>query len=638
MKKILLTISIFTFSFKLFAIEADLSLEQKDVTFSETPTHKSGVYPVQSIEIMYFDHHKDYIPYPELLEAKVCLTKEDNVFTYDENEKCTPTSLNEFEDLDQPEYFDKKALKAISKSLVQYFNKKGIHGVQVKVYYKQISDSGKDLRSNDDLSLKFVVKTAKIGKISTKAHTKDKEIHENLKHHARFINKAPIKPTDTKNGEKGSLFYKDRLDDYLFYLNRHPSRRVDINIRPLMEDEIGLEFLVREAKPWFVWFNVANTGTYHTARDYGTKEWIETIGFAHNQLSNNDDIFRAMYSTDSFQTVHAAYLTYEAPLFWPDKSRWGISGGYNRFISTELGVFTSLFKGEQWPVSGKLVFLLYQYKNLFIDLIPSLEFRHIYVKNPVTGLTHGREKGRQNFLFPQLALEVQQTLPGYRFFFNFSVNMTPNAKLGEDRDQLDLLGRNDISKKWWFLAGDALYSFYIDPMLYHASKVDIPLINEIALRFRGQWSFNYRLIPQIKPILGGFNTIRGYPESILSGDNFYIANVEYLLHIPRMLPPSATTNKKVWGKEFYLKPKYKGGPTDWDLIFRAFLDVGRVTNNNPVAFELDQTLIGTGIGMEFIFSDFLYARWDLGFRGRSVRELNLKHGDARHHGTITFVF
>jgi len=637
MKKLLFITSIFSLTFKLFAIEANLPEENKIAYFDETP-HKSGVYPVKSIEVMYFDHHKENIPYPKLMQTKVCLTKEDNVFTYDENKSCMQRRLSEFVGLREPEYFDKKALKEISKSLVQYFNKKGIHGVQVKVCYKQISDSGTDLRSSDDLSLKFVVKTAKVGKISTAAHTKDKEIQKNLKQHRRFIKKAPIKPSDKEYGQKGSLFYKDRLDDYLFYLNRHPSRRVDINIRPLMEDEIGLEFLVREAKPWFLWFNVANTGTYHTAGEHGTKEWIETIGFAHNQLSNNDDIFRAMYSTDSFQTVHAAYLTYEAPLYWPDKSRWGLSAGYNRFIATELGVFTSLFKGEQWPVSGKLVFLIYQYQNFFVDLIPSLEFRHIYVKNPVTGITHGRSRGRQNFLFPQLALEMQKTVPEYRFFFNFSGNMTPNAELGEDRDQLDLLGRNNISKKWWFLAGDTVFAFYVDPLFLHASKVEPPLINELSFRFRGQWSFNWRLIPQIKPIIGGFNTVRGYPESILSGDNFYVFNAEYLLHIPRLLPPSKTTNKKVWGKDFYMKPKYRGGPTDWDLIFRGFLDVGRVTNNKQVAFEFNQTIIGAGVGLEFIFSDFLYARWDMGFRGTSVEELNLKSGDARHHGTITFVF
>ena len=136
MKKILVIISIFTFSFKLFAIEADPALESPETAFAETPKSKANVYPITSIEIMYFDHHKDYIPYPQLMEAKACLTKKDNVFTYDENQ-CTPIPLYEFDDLDEPEYFDKKALKEISKSLVQYFNKKGIHGVQVKVCYKQ---------------------------------------------------------------------------------------------------------------------------------------------------------------------------------------------------------------------------------------------------------------------------------------------------------------------------------------------------------------------------------------------------------------------------------------------------------------------------------------------------------------------
>ncbi|MEI6242622.1 MAG: ShlB/FhaC/HecB family hemolysin secretion/activation protein [Chlamydiota bacterium] len=572
---------------------------------------KEKWYLIKKLCFSYPTPHKKQIPLEELEQLKTSLYLSERGYDVPEKGERTsicPCSINE------PTSFSQAALQQIASTVIEQYNKKGIYGVDIS------------LNELEDNTLTLQIRTAKIGQLETKKKSGNKEPICNHRKDSYYKKYSPIK--------EGDLFNKDELDDYLFYLNRFPSRRVDVNLKPMLGDEVGLEFFIDEKKPWVFWTNVANSGVK------GTEKYVESAGYNHNHMICPDDIFRLFYSTDAFKHVHSFFTNYQAPLFLLKKTRWETAFGYNRFISTELGTLVRLYSGEQIPVSGKLIFTLFQHKNFFVDLIPSLEYRHVRVYNPSFAATHlyNDNIGVQNFLFPSLEIALQKKEREYQILLSVQGEASPTW--GFSREKIDLLGRENTSHRWYTVKGDLSVSFYIDPLLVHSSATT-SLVNEVSYRLRGEYAFKYRLIPQERMVLGGMNTVRGYRESTSFGDNYYLSSLEYMCHLPRLLTPG-TAMKKVFGRPFKFVPEYKGGPTDWDLIFRAFLDVGRVTNNKKMIGEVNSTLTGAGIGLELIILENLFIRGDWGFRIKSVKSPNLRDfygkGNSRGYLSLTLVF
>jgi hemolysin activation/secretion protein len=159
--------------------------------------------------------------------------------------------------------------------------------------------------------------------------------------------------------------------------------------------------------------------------------------------------------------------------------------------------------------------------------------------------------------------------------------------------------------------------------------------NELALSVRGQFAFDARLVPTQQAPVGGFFSVRGYPESITAGDNTIIASAEYRLYVTRLFAPDPNQQGFRWKA---LEPY---GTGDWDFIVRSFFDVARVTSNNSLPFEFDETLAGAGIGAEIQVQRWLNLRLDWGF---ALNELDdpaadtVDSGDNRVHFIATILF
>ena len=143
---------------------------------------------------------------------------------------------------------------------------------------------------------------------------------------------------------------------------------------------------------------------------------------------------------------------------------------------------------------------------------------------------------------------------------------------------------------------------------------DLEQPSEVALGLRGQYAFDYRLIPQLSQVVGGLYSVRGYQQSEAVGDSVIVSSLEYRFHLPRALPIMREPLAIPLLGDFRAAPQQVYGRPDWDLTFRAFVDVGRaIRNANGIApgdFEDDDTLIGVGVGAEFQFRSNLRARVD----------------------------
>jgi hemolysin activation/secretion protein len=191
--------------------------------------------------------------------------------------------------------------------------------------------------------------------------------------------------------------------------------------------------------------------------------------------------------------------------------------------------------------------------------------------------------------------------------------------------------------------GGIAQSVYLEPLFNYkkwsdpTNAKDATLAHELFGSFRGQYAFGSRLIPQAEQVLGGLYTVRGYPESIANGDSMFVGTVEYRYHVPRdfSIEPEP---RKFMGQDFRWAPQYVYGRPDWDLILRAFFDGGRTYNSNRQSFESDDTLLGTGIGVEFVFRRNLDVRLDWGIALKDVPAANVDAGDNRLHFVLTVLF
>jgi hemolysin activation/secretion protein len=147
-----------------------------------------------------------------------------------------------------------------------------------------------------------------------------------------------------------------------------------------------------------------------------------------------------------------------------------------------------------------------------------------------------------------------------------------------------------------------------------------------------------RLIPQEEEVVGGLFTVRGYPESVVAADSVFIASAEYRFHYPRSRPHmEIEKQRKLFGKPFRWVPEAPYGKADWDLILKAFFDVGTTIQTDRLGFEQDDTLIGTGVGVEIQFKQNLTLRLDWGFVLSEI-ENEVDVGDNRVHVVFTVLY
>lgn len=529
------------------------------------------------------------------------------------------------------------AITSVGQALVRYMNReKGLLG-PLLVPDELDLVSGLDDREPGSTAITLRIFTARVVESRTIAQGDrvPTETRINNAVHSRILRTSPVQPGGAAGG---GLIRRDLLDEYVLRLNRHPGRRVDVAVAPAENSgEAVLDFLVSESKPWSIYFQVSNTGTEQTS------EWRERIGFVHNQLTGNDDIFSIDFITAALDSANALNANYDARFFGVEGLRWNVNAGWNEYTASDVGLSGEEFTGDGYSVGAGLSWLMYQDRELFVDLIGGFRYESFNVES--TFSTGGEEQ----LWFPYIGVMADRTTETDAWSAMVRMEFQPG---GGDEDEMEGLGRSNVDDSWAVLQAEANVSFYLDPLFYGdgwarvnadpTTDTDSTLAHELAFSIRGQTSFGARLIPQVQQVAGGLYTVRGYDESIVAGDDAIIFTAEYRFHLPRSFPVELEPRGTVFGQPFKVAPQQPFGRPDWDLIFRGFVDAGRVIVNDAELFEEDETLIGAGVGLELQFLRNISGRVDLGFALQDVEdgsgEVQGEAGDARLHVLFTVLF
>lgn len=530
------------------------------------------------------------------------------------------------------------ALATLAPALLRRLKGLGLVGVYVTPDPAQFRvENGRvvDARVPDDSSLTLLVTLGQVTKLQTSANGDriDPEEGDELVNnplHDWIRRGSPVQPAG--DGPPGSdLIQEDALADYTARLSRQPGRRVDVSVATPGETpgDVQLNYVITENRPWLLFAQVSNTGSASTSH------WREHFGFIHNNLTNADDILTIDYQTANFSEVHSVAGSYERPFDDLSRFRWKLDGSWYSYRASDLGQQEVNFRGEGWDVGAHVAWNFFQERNLFLDLLAGVRYKNLRVDNQGSFTS-----GHNQFLLPDFALRLERHQEDSRTDALLTVLFNiPGA--ATDAETIDALGRTNADNDFTILKLDASHSFFLDPLFRDADAPAGGLVHELSFQVHAQESFGARLIPNEQDIAGGLYTVRGYPQAIVAGDDLIIGTAEYRFHLPQLLSPQPEPDELL-GNPFRWHPQYALGPTDWDLVFKGFIDAGRVLNSSRLSFETNTTLVGAGVGVEWSLSRRIALRADFGIALKPIDDANgvsvVDNGHTELHFLATFVY
>lgn len=531
------------------------------------------------------------------------------------------------------------ALAAINQGIRDYLEaEQGLIGHLVTPDASEIAyrTSRQDLRAPEDTELTIMVWRAVVGEVRTVAHgdrlaEKDDpgvgdESNVNRVEHQRLRDRLRVEP--------GALLTREKIDDEIHRLNRHPGRRVDAAIAPSGQPgEVIVDYLIAEPKPWNVYVQTSNTGTE------STDIWQQRVGFINRQLTGRDDVLQLDLVTTAFDETTAVLGSYSFDL--GPRARAKIYGRWNEYTAKDVGFGFENFKGDGYAIGAEVAVNVWQGGPKFVDAVVGVRGEHIHVENRLFLI-----EGEDDFLLPYVGFRFEKSTPVHSSYGELILESNWGAVVGSSKEEVQRLGRFGADDDFTVLRGQLTHSFFLEPIFNpegfrgEKGEDEMTLAHEISVNLRGQYSFNSRLVPNYEFVAGGFHTVRGYDESAAVGDDAILGSLEYRYHLGRSLPARSET-ATVFGKPFRVARTRPYGAADWDVIFKGFVDVAHLSVNDAPFFETAETLVGAGVGIETQLKSNLTLRLDYGMALTNIGEGASRTtgvGDTRLHFSAQFVF
>ena len=565
-------------------------------------------------------NHADLPTDSTLMQTSVKLYQTDTVYSGSADSKGTEVTLTLEELSKRTGSLTDSARVSIQNAVVANMNTKGVGGVACLI----------EPAANAQGTNTMKVVAAQFGGVRTIASgVRAGETGQSINdaNQQRIKNESPIK--------QGDVMKKEVLEDYLYSLSRFPGRTVSAAVsNEPTSAQVMLDYYVQEKKVFDVYAGVSNTGTTETSK------YQYRVGLLATQLTNNDDILSIDYQNSNFQDTQSVNSYYDARVGELKDFRWRLTGQWGQYYSSDLGLASESFNGNNWGVQGDLIWTFLQKGNAFLDFDGGVKTWGATTQNNLLG-TNG------DATFVTLSGMLDAIATGDTWAIQGSVGgmyTTTNAS----QQSLDELGRTDTSKAWTTFNGSMYGSFYLDPFLdsswSNSQSLYKPLIHEIFGSLRGQYAFDYRLTPLSQYTMGGLYTIRGFAQSITAGDNALVGTIEYRMHLPRMFSPSVPTgsfpsaNKPFkWGPD-----SSTGAAPDWDLVLSTFFDAGTVSANQAFAFEVNTPMYSAGVGLDLTIMTNVAVGIDWGWALNSIDKqsagIQVDSGSSQFWFTATIVY
>ena len=560
--------------------------------FAQNHTHK---YHIRSLNFDYGGKSDDLPSLDPLLG--VTLSVDDQVF-----------SANELSKNSKYIVLNLRGLQKVSQLPLQYLKSLGYEGLIAFPDPNHIDPiSGKDLRSPSDRSLRIIIWVSRIKQVEfTNVGIKD-GIFSRL----RSLGEENF----TLQSEKDDHL---RMDHLRFWkrLGNNSSRTAITKLLPtdqtgVIKANVSLGLRKKQGGRLFA----TNSGTDSTGK------WILGGAFFYNQVTELDDDLEVSYISSDTQERQAFNLKHSVPVIYPDVLNFETTAGYSFYDASSFAITRVDFEGSTKAIDLNLRYspIEWEYQDYQVSLEIGVKGEDMEAKN---SLISGDADAQ--LLTPKIAVNLTTQSQYVRSFSKLKISK--NYKDITTRDRF-LFGGYKTDEKAARLNFNSMLSI----------KVGKWMIDNIDTELEDSWNGHLALVrlsvglgledtrymPQHQFISGGSSSVRGYPESIISGDHGYFLSFDYQIPVYRSNKQTAL------------------GSYTSSLI--PFIDWGESFVNDPLSYESDHSILGAGLGVEVKFSKGLKARLDFAKPMKEIKSGNTilegsNSSDNRVHAMLTWDF
>ena len=412
--------------------------------------------------------------------------------------------------------------------------------------------------------------------------------------------------------QDGERFNYARIHGDLFDLNVKPDISVDTKLKPMMQDGrrvINAELEVRDDLPIHGAIEASNTGTELT------NDWRFRTTLQHVNLTKNDDVLTTDWITSpDVRDVNA----FSGGYFLPVGDRYSVSvyGGYS---SSDIeDVLPQLdIRGEGYFFGTQLTKTLKNTPKHRLQLSGGYLFQSSKTQQEISGTTWEERNLDMSMPMITLGYSSQQfdKFAGRNFLsntimFNFAGSLGSSEKSEFNNEGLAfsdgefVIDRFQIARLQRFFRGE-----------------DEPGKWTLFMKLDGQLASD-TLVSAVRKSLGGANTVRGYKEAEISGDQMLLGTVELRTPLFQNFIPGLKEDDQ------YLEEN----PEAWQrhrLQFIAFADYGFVEVFEPRPGEQgNESMFSAGVGLRLGLTKYSQMRVDFGYPFVETTEATPNSGRA----------
>jgi hemolysin activation/secretion protein len=357
-----------------------------------------------------------------------------------------------------------------------------------------------------------------------------------------------------------------KLQRNLHVLNEHPSKQTAVAFSPSLEKigAIDAEIQVAETRPYQAYFSLQNNGSRETGHER------VSAGFQYNNLFNLDHAVTLSYTTSPghWGQVKQEAIFYRIPLY-------DFGGSLNAYY-LESTTDSGIIEGFEVSGSGRFSGLHYthaleRYKGIKHSLMVGIDDK--FFISDTTFVAFAQPVGVDVRSQPLSLNYIGEWTNNDNLDLNFSVGYRHNTGGGSDNDSKTYLATRAGADTSW------------DAMTYSLKAVHT-LANKWELHgnLSGQWT-DEPLIPGEQFGVGGSQSVRGFKDRIVSGDEGVRANAE-------LWTPVLHNNLRLFG----------------------FVDAGYVSLEEDIPGTDDsETISSIGLGMRWAWKNQLSVALDWGY-------------------------
>ena len=415
---------------------------------------------------------------------------------------------------------------------------------------------------------------------------------------SRILSLAPIGVGDTISAKV--------LDGTVGLINRFSRQQ----IRPVLVPEIGdlvLEYRVKQLDDSMGTLAIDNYGADRLGRQRFTLDYTNWNSFT------NDDKFHIKALTTLEGNSNYFGADYMIPLDDVRSSRLSFNLAYSNFVAEDVGLLGAAdidFEGES--LNGGLSWekTIWNDAGKYLDAI--IGIRYLDVTQDQTSI--GVPEATTGFLLPSVGIRYSKTTQNSSLIMGTRVEMNLSS-LADTASGIELDQQGRLFAEDSFVTGSiyTAYRRYLDNIFTENNGRK----HELSAFLTVNTSFGDRVPPSFLNVAGGFQTVRGYPLGIASGDSSFLAKLDYKYNFDTF--------------------DVGGG---LDVSAALFSDFATVKNEDALFFESDETLWSVGVGLDVTINEGLRATSGYGvvLRENESPVQDVKAGDGEFYFQVGYSF